>query len=146
MPGSKPASTGDDGGRDIEHLRRLADLLDTKWTIPGTGVRIGLDPLIGLVPGIGDATSLGLSGYLVYRAHRLGVPKRTKLRMLWNLALDALLGSIPLVGDLFDLVFRANRRNLALLERHLARVGAVHRAGTVKEVSTTDRPAPPSSM
>ncbi|HET6629392.1 MAG TPA: DUF4112 domain-containing protein [Woeseiaceae bacterium] len=99
-------------------LRRLAWLLDSSIPLPG-GYRIGLDGLVGLVPGIGDAAGALMSSYLVVEAGRLGVSKALLLRMGFNVFLETLIGAIPFAGDLFDFVYKANLRNLALLERHL---------------------------
>ena len=110
---------------DARRVRSLARLLDTAVRIPGTGIRFGLDSLIGLVPGLGDLTGAALSGYIVLAAARLGVPPAVLTRMLLNLGLDTLVGTVPLLGDLFDLGFRANIRNADLLERHLAEPVAV---------------------
>jgi hypothetical protein len=105
--------------RSVERLRRLAYLLDDRFHIPGTRYRIGLDGLVGLVPGIGDAVTTLLSLYIVLEARRLGVPVTKLGRMGINVGLDAVLGAVPLVGDLFDVAWKANRRNLALLLDHL---------------------------
>ena len=105
--------------RSIERLRQLAFLLDDRFRIPGTSYRIGLDGLIGLVPGFGDAATTLLSLYIVLGARRLGVPVTKLGRMGLNVGLDAVLGAVPLVGDLFDVAWKANRRNLALLLDHL---------------------------
>ena len=99
---------------DLEFLARI---LDDVFHIPGTKIRFGLDPLIGLIPGIGDAISATLSSYLIWRAHKLGASRLTLLRMAGNLAVDTVLGAIPVFGDIFDVQFRANRRNLDLLRR-----------------------------
>ena len=99
--------------------RRLAKLLDSAVTIPGTNVKIGLDPILGLLlPELGDALTATVSLTLLGVAFRERVPKLVLGRMLVNIALDALLGAIPLLGDVFDFAFRANDRNLALIERH----------------------------
>jgi hypothetical protein len=105
---------------DARRVRALARLLDTAVRIPGTGIRFGLESLVGLVPGLGDLTGAALSGYIVLAAARLGVPPAVLTRMLLNLGLDTLVGTVPLLGDLFDLGFRANIRNADLLERHMA--------------------------
>ena len=89
------------------------------FVIPGTNIRFGLDALIGLVPGIGDAVTTVMSLYIVNEARALGAPRLLIARMLANVALDGFVGAIPLVGDAFDVVFRANRRNMALLLGHL---------------------------
>lgn len=105
----------------IERLERLAFWLDERFRIPGTNWRIGLDGLLGLVPGVGDTATALLSLYFVLEAKRLGVPNGVILRMLANVGLDAAVGSLPLLGDLFDVAFKANRRNLRLLRRHFGR-------------------------
>lgn len=102
-----------------EWARRLARLLDSAIQIPGTNIRIGLDPILGLLlPELGDALTATLSLTLLAVAFRQRVPKVVVGRMLVNIALDAILGAIPLVGDLFDFGFRSNEKNLALIERH----------------------------
>jgi hypothetical protein len=105
--------------RRVERLRRLAHLLDDRFRIPGTRYRIGLDGLVGLVPGIGDGVTTLIALYIVLEARRLGVPLAKLGRMGINVGLDAVLGAVPLVGDLFDVAWKANRRNLALLLDHL---------------------------
>lgn len=102
-----------------EWARRLAVLLDSAIRIPGTDLRIGLDPILGaLLPELGDALTAVLSLTLLAVAFRERVPKAVLLRMLLNIALDAVLGAIPLLGDAFDFAFKANEKNLALIERH----------------------------
>jgi hypothetical protein len=99
--------------------RRLSVLLDSAIRIPGTELRIGLDPILGaLLPELGDALTAALALSLLGVAFQQRVPKWVLLRMLINIAFDALLGAIPLVGDLFDFAFKANEKNLALIERH----------------------------
>jgi hypothetical protein len=105
----------------LERLRRVARLLDSAIQLPGTRFRFGLDPLIGLVPGIGDAIGAIFSTMIVFQAARLGAPKSTLVRMMANVAIDTLVGEIPLIGDLFDFGWKSNTRNIALLERHLDR-------------------------
>jgi Domain of unknown function (DUF4112) len=105
--------------RSLERLRQLAHLLDDRFRIPGTTYRIGLDGLIGLVPGVGDAVTTLLALYIVLEARRLGVPLTKLGRMGLNVGVDAVLGAVPLLGDLFDVAWKANRRNLALLLDHL---------------------------
>jgi hypothetical protein len=107
----------------VARLDALATLLDTAFPVPGTNIRFGFDALIGLVPGIGDAVSTAMSLYIVHEAYALGVPRRVIARMLANVALDGIIGAVPLVGDAFDVLWRANRRNLALLRSHLAARG-----------------------
>jgi hypothetical protein len=102
-----------------EWARRLATLLDSAIKIPGTDIRIGLDPILGLVlPELGDALTGTLSLTLLFVAFRERVPKVVIGRMLLNIAIDAIFGAVPLLGDLFDFGFRANQKNLALVERH----------------------------
>jgi len=110
-------------GERVARLNALAKLLDSAVLVPGTNVRLGLDGVLGLVPGIGDFVTTLMSLYIVYEAHQLGVPKHLIIRMLGNVALDGLVGSVPLVGDAFDLLWRANRRNMALLQNYLGRKG-----------------------
>jgi Domain of unknown function (DUF4112) len=105
--------------RSLERLRQLAHLLDDRFRIPGTTYRIGLDGLIGLVPGVGDAVTTLLALYIVLEARRLGVPLTKLGRMGLNVGVDAVLGAVPVLGDLFDVAWKANRRNLALLLDHL---------------------------
>lgn len=93
-------------------------LLDTKFGIPGTHVRFGADFLLGLVPGVGDAISLGLSGLLIATMAKHGASTRLVLRMLSNVGLDAVVGTVPILGNLFDLFFKANTRNLDLMRQY----------------------------
>lgn len=106
---------------EIDDLERLADLMDSRFRIPGTGIRFGFDAVLGLVPGIGDGLVTVPGVYILVRAHRMGAPFLLLARMALNLAIDLVVGTIPLVGDIFDIGFRANRRNVALLRRHFAR-------------------------
>jgi hypothetical protein len=103
----------------IARLEALAALLDTALVIPGTGIRFGVDALIGLLPGIGDAVTALLSLYIVREAHLVGAPAPVLVRMLANIALDGVLGAVPLFGDAFDVLWRANRRNVRLLREWL---------------------------
>ena len=104
-------------------VRALARLLDNSISIPGTKWKIGLDPIIGLIPGVGDMIGAVLSGYIVLEAVHAEVPTFTLARMLVNVGIDTLLGSIPAVGDVFDAAWKSNVMNVALLERHLAATG-----------------------
>ena len=107
----------------IARIEWLATLLDTALVVPGTGIRFGLDALIGLVPGIGDLVSTLLSLYIVREARALGAPRLLIARMLANVAFDGVVGAVPVAGDLFDAYFKANLKNLALLERAVAEQG-----------------------
>jgi hypothetical protein len=104
----------------IARLDVLASLLDTAFIVPGTNIRFGVDALIGLVPGIGDVVTTLMSLYIVQEARALGAPRHLIARMLVNVALDGVVGAVPLLGDAFDVMWRANRRNMTLLQRHLA--------------------------
>jgi hypothetical protein len=103
---------------EIRRLEKLADLLDARFGMPGTRLRFGFDSLLGLVPGVGDGISAVPAIYIIHRAEQLGVPRHILTRMAINLAVDTAVGFVPLVGDLFDFGFKANRRNVALLKQH----------------------------
>ena len=107
----------------IDRLDMLATLLDTAVLIPGTNIRFGLEALLRIWPGIGDAVASALSFYLLYSASKLGVPRRLIARMLLNVVIEGAVGAIPIAGDAFDVFFRANRRNVALLRAHFAQTG-----------------------
>lgn len=99
----------------LYRLHWLSRILDTALPIPGTSYRIGVDGLLGLIPGIGDPAGAVLSSYVIFESARVGAPKRLLLRMIGNVALESFIGVIPLLGDLFDFGWKANVRNLALL-------------------------------
>ena len=103
---------------DLSRLDKLSQLLDNAFAIPGTRFRIGLDGIIGLIPGIGDAAGAVLSIYVIAQAARLGLPVSALLRMVGNVALETVVGAVPIVGDIFDIVWKANTKNMALLRRH----------------------------
>jgi hypothetical protein len=107
----------------LDRLDVLANVFDTAFIVPGTNVRFGVESLLRLVPGIGDVVASALSFYLLYEASRLGVPRLLMARMAANVLLEGAVGVVPVAGDAFDVYFRANRRNVALLRRHFARVG-----------------------
>jgi hypothetical protein len=102
----------------LEALRKMAQLLDSAFLVPGTSWRIGLDPIVGLVPGIGDLISPLFTIGILWQAQDLGIPKVVQLRMIFNVAIDAALGLVPVAGDLFDFAWKANDMNMMLLERH----------------------------
>ena len=108
----------------LEELDRLAHNLDARFRLPGTDVRFGLESIIGIVPGVGDAVSLLPAGYILMRGYRMGARRRTLLRMAANTGIDTLLGAIPFLGDAFDVLFKANLRNIDLLRRDITRQGA----------------------
>ena len=120
----------------LARARALARLLDSSVRVPGTGIRFGADAVIGLIPGLGDIGGAALAGYLVILAQRLGVPRAVVLRMLANVAVDTLGGTVPLVGDLFDVAFKSNLRNVALLERALERPAATTRTSRLMVAGT----------
>ena len=105
--------------KTINRLRSLAQWMDSAFKIPGTSRTIGLDSLIGLIPGIGDAITGIVSAEFVRQAIKMGARKRTILKMTGNILLDLFLGSVPLLGDIFDFAFKANTKNIALLQREL---------------------------
>ncbi|MBE9129833.1 MULTISPECIES: DUF4112 domain-containing protein [unclassified Coleofasciculus] len=103
----------------LKRVRRLSYLLDNSIPIPGTSYRIGIDPLLGLVPGAGDFVGMALSAYIVLEATRLGLPRATLVKMVSNILFETVFGSVPVVGDVLDATWKANARNLALLEGQL---------------------------
>ena len=115
----------------LSRARTLTRLLDSVARVPGTSFRFGLDPLLGLIPGLGDMTGAALSGYLVLLASRHGAPKAVIVRMLGNVAVDTVVGTMPVLGDLFDAGWKANTRNLALLERHVGQPGEAKAASRI---------------
>lgn len=112
----------------VRRLDSLAWLLDDSIPIPGTGRRVGVDAVIGLVPGVGDAAGALLSGYIVVRAAALGAPFAVLMRMVLNVGIEGIVGSIPLLGDLFDAAWKANDRNVRLLHQVVDAPGAAHRS------------------
>ena len=109
------------GLRSPARLELIADLLDSRWRIPGSSIRFGADALLSLLPGLGPAVSTVISSYLIWEARRLGVSTRTVLRMIGNVGLDGLISTVPVAGAVGDAFFRVNRCNMALLRKHLAR-------------------------
>ena len=104
---------------ELEKLERIAHRMDTFFRLPIVNMRVGLDSILGLIPGVGDTAALLPAAYIVYRGHRMGVPTSMKFRMGVNTAIDWVIGAVPLVGDLFDVGFKANRRNVALIRSHI---------------------------
>ena len=104
--------------RGLDALRRWARLFDSAFRIPGTRITFGLDPILGLIPGLGDIASPLLSWFFIWHGVRLRVPKVVLARMVLNVLIDAAAGLIPIAGDLFDVGWKANEWNLSLLERH----------------------------
>jgi len=118
----------DEDQRRYRRVEQLANLLDNAIRVPGTPWRIGLDPILGLVPGLGDALGAAASGWIIVEAARFGVSAAVLLRMLYNVGIDTALGAVPGIGDLFDFAWKSDSKNLALLRRHLEHPGETHRA------------------
>jgi hypothetical protein len=104
----------------LVHLRRFAHWMDDGIKLPGIPLRFGLDPIIGLVPGLGDAVGAALSTWILIEAAGLGASRATLGRIVYNIVVDAVGGAIPVVGDIFDVAWKANLKNVALVERQLA--------------------------
>ena len=102
----------------LQALRAAARLLDSAFEIPGTGYRFGLDPIVGLVPWVGDLFSPLFTIALLWQARDLSLPRVVQMRMLFNVGIDTLVGMVPIAGDLFDFAWKSNNMNMALLERH----------------------------
>ena len=115
----------------LQVLRKVSHLLDSAFEVPGTSYRIGLDPVIGFIPGIGDLISPLFAIGILLQARDLRIPKVVQLRMIFNVGIDALLGAVPIAGDLFDFAWKANNRNLALLERYAFEERAAERGDWV---------------
>ena len=119
--GRSRARDRDEEGVSTAELDKFANLLDSKFSF--LGIRFGLDSILGLVPGIGDVAGLGLSAVILGQAYRMGARKRTLARMAMNVAGDTVVGSIPIVGTIVDVFWKANRQNMSLLRRDLERTG-----------------------
>ncbi len=113
----------------LARLNALARIMDSLFVIPGTQLRLGVDSILGLVPIVGDVLAQVVSAYLIMEARRLGVSKLTLWRMVGNSLIDTVVGAVPLVGDAFDVAFKANMKNLRLLQRHLEKQGYRPAAG-----------------
>jgi hypothetical protein len=108
-----------DAEDELARIERLVQLLDSWFAIPGTSVRVGLDSIVGLIPGVGDTVMLLASVHVVERLARLGLPASLRFRMYANVLIDLAVGAVPVLGDIFDVAFKSNVRNLALARRHL---------------------------
>lgn len=115
----------------LRRLGRLAWLLDSAFVLPGTRFRFGLDALIGLIPGLGDALGVVISSYIIREAARAGAPPTVLARMALNVAVEGVLGLIPIAGDVFDAAWKANQRNVALLEAHSREPNRTSRSSTL---------------
>ena len=120
--------------QSVARIDALATLMDQAFVIPGTNIKMGLDGILGLLPVAGDMVASAISSYIVWEAHQLGAPRWLIARMLLNVAIDTVVGSVPIVGDAFDVMFRANVKNVALLKAHLARRG-YSRMGPIIDIS-----------
>lgn len=108
----------------VRRMQTVANLLDTAFVLPGTKQRVGIDAIIGLIPGLGDIMTTILSSYIIWEARNLGVSRFALTRMLANLGIHAAVGSLPLVGDVFDAFFRVNQRNMKIVRAQLERAHA----------------------
>ena len=106
-------------GEELSQLDWLVDLMDSRFQIPGTKYRVGLDAILGLIPGIGDGLGAVISFYILLRLWQHDLPWHLRVRLVGNILVDFALGALPLVGDLFDIGFKANRRNVLLVRNHL---------------------------
>lgn len=113
----------------VARLETVARIMDSAFQIPGTNIRMGVDALLGLLPGIGDAISATISSYLIWEAKRLGASKFLLARMAGNVAIDTVIGSIPFAGDVFDVAYKSNIKNITLLKKHVAKHGLVGLSG-----------------
>lgn len=119
MSPSRDAALRGEAARLADRADLIARRMDNAFRIPGTRITFGLDTLLGLVPGIGDTLVLAPAAYIIKLAHEAGLPRRTLARMGMNVGIDWVIGLVPVVGDLFDLGYKANLRNAALLRAHL---------------------------
>jgi hypothetical protein len=103
----------------IARITLVAKLMDSAFMVPGLNRRVGLDAVLGLVPGVGDALSAALASYIIWEARQLGLPRWKIARMIGNVAVDTAVGAIPFAGDVFDVFFKANERNLRIIHEHL---------------------------
>jgi Domain of unknown function (DUF4112) len=131
MHGTYHTFSARETGQSVARLEALARLMDGAFVIPGTNIRMGLDGIIGLVPVAGDVIGGLVSTYLIWEARQLGAPKWLIARMLANTLRDTVVGSVPVVGDAFDILFRANMKNMALLRRHMEKRGLTCPTGKV---------------
>ena len=141
----RPRVRGSDTLFSDNNLDLLSHLLDDFLRIPGTNIRFGLDGIVGLIPGVGDILGAMASWIIILAAWLRGVPKVTLARMLANVAIETILGTVPILGDAFDIAWKANRRNFALLQRAMNDAGYAGSPNSASPNSATVRPAPVSS-
>lgn len=115
----------------VARLDALARVMDSAFQIPGTNIRMGVDALLGLLPVVGDAISATISSYLIWEAKQMGASKFLLARMAGNVAIDTVIGAVPFAGDIFDVAYKANVKNIALLKKHVDKQGLRH-AGTIE--------------
>ena len=115
------AVTGEHAER-ARHIARVANAFDSKFEIPGIGLKLGYDSILGLIPGIGDTVTTAAGGYIIYHAAKAGARKRILARMMLNTLLDATVGAVPVIGDIFDMAFRSNTRNAKLALKEMNRM------------------------
>lgn len=104
---------------ELQKLDRLAELMDNRFLIPGTSIRFGLDSVLGLIPGVGDTATLLVTLYLADKAKNYNLPSHLRARIYWNAFVDWFIGLVPFAGDIFDIGWKANLRNVALIREHL---------------------------
>ena len=124
--------------KNLNRIRKIAKLLDTAIGIPGTKIRFGLDPILGLIPGGGDLIAAGISAYSIYLAASFGLEKAEIWKMVQNVAIETAFGAVPIVGDIFDAYFKANIRNLEILENHIAKTENTESSQLTFEGKTLD--------
>ncbi len=112
-------SRGSISPETLVRLQQLSDIMDTAFVIPGTSIRFGFDAIVGLIPVIGDTLATAVSGYIYSFAKKAGVPRHKRMKMVWNIFIDWLIGLIPVVGDIFDIGFKANRKNVRIIMSHV---------------------------
>jgi hypothetical protein len=131
MHGTFERYSATETSQSVTRLEGLARLMDGAFVLPGTNIRVGLDVIIGMVPVAGDVVSGVISSYMIWEARQLGAPKWLIGRMMANTLLDTTVGAIPILGDAFDVMFRANMKNMALLRRHMEKRGLTAAGGPV---------------
>ncbi len=125
--------------KELQELEELAKWMDDRFVIPGTSIRFGLDSVFGLIPGVGDTGTLFVTLYLAEKAKQHSLPQKVRRQMYWNAMVDWMIGIVPLVGDLFDLGWKANRRNIALLRQHIEEKNGII---TVEPTAVKKSPSP----
>ncbi len=104
---------------EVDKLRNMAQWMDSKFVIPGTSIRFGFDSLLGFIPGVGDTVTLASTLYLIHKAKQYGLPKSAMVKMMWNLFVDWLIGLVPFIGDIFDIGWKANNKNVQIIADYL---------------------------